>query len=181
MRPVEIDKVFELSADILICLYGGMVSPKLCEKEIKAQLEPYDFLVSFESTVGVDTHLSKKRYFQIVASDERIKDIGNTACCLISIHAFENLKKISVYKNIENQSPVKFLYHLRNGSAHGNVFHFYSREKFVPPKPITWNGKTIDANLQSKPVFPDFFSAGDFGHLFEDISKEIKKHAHYHV
>jgi hypothetical protein len=176
IRPVEIDKIFELSADILICLYGGIISPKLCENELKAKLESYDFLVSFDSTVGQDTHLSKHRYFQIISSNETVKEVGNTTCCLISIYAFENLKKIPSYRKIMNLSSVKFLYHLRNGSAHGNIFNFYGNGKFISPKQIIWNGKTIDASLQGKNIFPDFFSPGDIAYLLEDISKELKKH-----
>jgi len=177
MRPVEIDKVFELSADILICLYGGLISPKLCGEELKKKLDPFNFLISFESSIGEDTHLSKTRYFQIASSDDTIKEIINTSCCLVSIYAFENLKKIAVYNKIMHLSSIKLLYHLRNGSAHGNTFNFYNMSKFIPPKPITWNGKTIDTNLQGKPVFPDFISPGDLAFLFEDISNEIKKYS----
>ena len=94
---------------------------------------------------------------------------------MLAILAFENLKSLPIYANMKQYPQVKFLEHLRNASAHGNKFHFYHPEKLTKSGEISWRGKMIDKNLQGKNLFPDFFSYGDFGFLFHDISELIFK------
>lgn len=83
-------------------------------------------------------------------------------------------QSISGYDKIRNEAPVKFLRHLRNASAHANRFNFYpdrKKARFRDPGVLQWQGKTIDRSLQDQKAFPDFFCSGDFGYLFEDISR----------
>ena len=174
MRPVYTHKVFNLAIDTLTCVWGGLLLPKLCWNELGTALAPYPHLVSFESSIDEDTHLSKDNYFSICSSDKRVQEVGNNACCMVALFAFETLKTHSTYDTIRNEVPVKFLYHLRNASAHGNRFNFCldrARNRFQDPGVLKWRNKTIDKSLQEHQAFTDFFGAGDFGYLFEDISK----------
>ena len=172
LRPIQINETFNLAVDMLTCLWGGLIAPKLCETELKAKLAPYPHLISFVSSFAEDSHLSKENYFNIVASDARLKAVGNHACCLVAGSAFESLKKHPRYAAIKNETLVKFLRHLRNAASHGNSFNFInSHGNFVDPGQVKWKGKIIKKELQGVTAFPDFFSQGDFAYLFEDISK----------
>ncbi|MCK5472055.1 hypothetical protein KAI54_02610 [Candidatus Gracilibacteria bacterium] len=130
MRPVQINKAFDLAIDMLTCLWGGLIAPKLCEAELKAKLAPFPNLISFGSSFTEDSHLSKDNYFNICATKNRFKNVANHACCLVSVFAFESLKNHENYNLMQNKAPVKFLKHLRNAAAHGNAFNFIdSRSK----------------------------------------------------
>ncbi len=175
LRPIKIDKAFDLALDTLTCLWGGLVAPRLCEQELKAKLAPFPHLISFASSISPeDAHLSKESYFAICASDDRTKEVGNHACCLVALFAHESFKNHSRYSALKNRAPVAFLRHLRNGSAHGNTFDFTYRNKLIDPGRVEWKGKIINKNLQGEKVFPDFFAQGDFAFLFEDITKLIQ-------
>lgn len=173
LRPVQINKIFDLAIDSLTCLWGGLIAPKLCGTELKIKLEPFSHLISFASSFEEDSHLSKENYFNICASDERLKSVANHACCLVAVFACESLKNSEKYDNIKNESVVIFLRHLRNAAAHGNSFNFIDSRtrKFIDPGEVKWGGKIIQKDLQNKTAFPDFFAQGDFAYLFEDISK----------
>jgi hypothetical protein len=174
MRPVLTHGVFNLAIDSLTCLWGGLIAPRLCGEQMTRSLEPFAHLISFQSTVGEDTHLSKENYFAICQSDNRTSEVGNNACCMVALFAYETLKVDAKFESIKNQVPVQFLYHLRNASAHGNRFNFFrdrNRTRFRDPGTVQWNKKTIDKALQDMPAFPDFFAAGDFAYLLEDVSQ----------
>ncbi len=173
LRPVQINKVFDLAIDSLTCVWGGLIAPKLCGTELRAKLLPFPHLVSFVSSFTEDSHLSKENYFNICASDERLKSVANNACCLVTVFAFESLKNSNQYDNIKNESTVNFLRHLRNAAAHGNSFNFIDSRssKFIDPGSVEWRGKIIKKELQGNAAFPVFFAQGDFAYLFEDISK----------
>jgi hypothetical protein len=174
MRPIKTHDVFDLALDTLICVWGGLLTPRLCRDAVERSLAPYDSLVSLESQVSTeDSHLSKAAYLAIVSSDERTRLVGNHACCMVALFAFESLKANAVYEQLKDHPSVVFLRHLRNASAHGNRFHFYrdsARQKFVDPGKVIWRDKTISGVLQDEPAFPDFFSSGDFAYLLSDIS-----------
>jgi len=177
MRPVQMHEIFNLAIDTLTCLWGGLLAPKLCREELEKSLAPYPFLLSLSSSFSEDTHLSKANYFAISSSDKRLTDVGNNACCMVALFAFENLKLQTNYKTLSKNNTVVFLRHLRNASAHGNRFNFYcdrARKRFLDPGTVRWRNKAITKSLQDKPAFPDFFSVGDFAYLFEDISALIK-------
>jgi hypothetical protein len=174
LRPAQVDEVFALATDTLTCLWGGLIAHKLCEAELKTKLLPFKHLISFTTSFLEDSHLSKENYFNICASDERLKTVANHACCMVAVFAFESLKNTGRYTKIKNESIVRFLKHLRNASAHGNSFNFIdSRGKLTDPGQIEWRGKIIRKELQGQTAFPDFFPQGDFAYLFEDISKII--------
>jgi hypothetical protein len=173
LRPIQISKSFNLAVDALTCLWGGLIAPNICGTELKAKLATFSHLISFKSSFAEDTHLSKENYFNICASHERLKEVGNHACCMVAVFAFESLKNDQKYDKIKNETTVKYLRHLRNGAAHGNSFNFIDSrsKKIIDPGLVEWRGKIIDKSLQNKTVFPDFFAQGDFAYLFEDISK----------
>lgn len=173
LRPAKINEVFNLTTDLFTCLWGGLIAPKLCEVELKTKLATFPHLVSFTSSFGEDSHLSKQNYFNICASNERLKSVANHACCVAAVFAFESIKETKKYDNIKNQAIVNFLRHLRNAAAHGNKFNFIDSRsgKFIDPGIIEWNGKIVRKELQGQTAFPDFFAQGDFAYLFEDISK----------
>lgn len=176
MRPVKTDKIFNDALDTLTCVWGGLVSPRLCKNELQTALEPYDFLVTFTVPMAEETHLSKVNYFAIAASEERTKDVGINACCMTALFAYENLKMHESYDRIKDEQPVIFLRHLRNASAHGNRFHFFrdaAKRHFIDPGIVLWKNKRITKDLQDTPAFPNFFTAGEFAYLFEDISSLI--------
>lgn len=173
MRPVRTHETFNLAIDTLVCVWGGLIAPRLCRQEFEKSLAPYDFLISFASSFSEDTHLSKTNYFAICSSDERTRDVGNIACCMVALFAFEHLKVHRAYTTVQKRAEVVFLRHLRNASSHGNRFNFYrdsARKHFVDPGGVQWRAKTITKDLQDEAAFPGFFSAGDFAYLFEDIS-----------
>lgn len=178
MKPLEINKVFEVSQNIFILFFGGYAGSKMCFNEVVEQFKPHQFMVALDSTIGVDqsTYISKNNFLNLLAPDPLNKDIANSFCSMICVYAFENLKKDAIYPKIKNEPCVEILRHLRNGSAHGNTFNFYQGKIFRDPGIITWKGKTIDKNLQDKVVFPDFISVGDVPILLYEISEEIKKH-----
>jgi hypothetical protein len=130
-------------------------------------------LISFESSFTEDSHLSKENYFNICAANDRLKAVGNHACCMVAVFASESLKNHKDYAKIRNDVSVNFLRHLRNAAAHGNSFNFIDSRsgKLVDPGQIEWRNKIIQKGLQNKTAFPDFFAQGDFAYLFEDISK----------
>lgn len=174
MRPVPTHRVFDLALDSLACMWAGLIAPRLCGTEMRKAMEPYQHLISLSSTVGEDAHLSKKNYFNICQSDDRTREVGNNACCMVSLFAYETFKNDPTYNFVKDEIPVRFLYHLRNASAHGNRFNFFidrNKSRFRDPGTFNWRTKTIDKSLQGKLAFPDFFAAGDFAFLFEDISK----------
>ena len=171
LRPAQINKVFDLATDLLTCLWGGLIAPKFCEAELKARL-PFPNLISFSSSFPEDSHLSTENYFNICASEERFRSVANHACCIVTVFAFESLKNSENYSDIENETVVIFLRHLRNAAAHGNSFNFKNRfGQLIDPGEIEWKGKIIRKELQDQTAFPEFFRQGDFAHLFEDISK----------
>jgi hypothetical protein len=176
LRPAQIHETFDLAIDLLTCLWGGLLAPKLCEAEMRAKLAPYTQLISFSTSLGEDSHLSKDNYFNICASPDRLRAIANNACCLVAVFAFENLKNTEIYDAVQNDTDVNFLRHLRNAAAHGNSFNFIDSRsrKVIDPGKVRWRGKIIEKGLQDKTAFPDFFGVGDFAYLFEDISKIIK-------
>lgn len=176
IRPIEIDKIFNLTIDAYTCLWGGLLSPRLCLNELNKKIGETDFLITMESSCSEDTHLSKTNYFNICLSDERTRDVSNISCCMIAVFAFEHLKNHPKYDEIKKYDIVKFLGHLRNAAAHGNKFCFADSKtkNFIDPKRVTWRLKTIDKNLENKVAFPNFFPHGDFAYLFEDITKLLK-------
>lgn len=175
LRPVQINEAFNLAIDMLTCLWGGLVAPKLCGDELKAKLAPFPHLISFTSSFTEDSHLSKDNYFNICAADDRTKAVANQACCMIAVFASESLKNHKDYDKIRGEVSVNFLRHLRNAAAHGNSFNFIDSRsrKLIDPGQVEWKGKIIEKGLQDKTAFPDFFAQGDFAYLFEDISKLI--------
>lgn len=175
LRPVQINEAFNLAVDMLTCLWGGLIAPKLCGTEMKAKMAPFPHLVSFTSSFTEDSHLSKDNYFNICADDDRLKAVANHACCLVSVFAFESLKNHKNYDRIQNETSVKFLKHLRNAAAHGNSFNFIDSRsgKLIDPGQVEWKGMVIEKGLQGTTAFPNFFAQGDFAYLFEDISKLI--------
>jgi len=177
MRPVQTHIIFKQAIDTLTCVWGGLIAPRLCQEQLESALAPYDYLISFQSSVLEDTHLSKENYLAIALSDERTRVVGIYASCMTALFAFESLKTLTGYEEIKNKEPIRLLGHLRNASAHGNKFHFYrgaARKNFVDPGVLRWRSKTVTKALQDTPAFPDFFSAGDFAYLFEDISVLLK-------
>lgn len=176
LRPVQINKTFNLAIDMLTCLWGGLIAPKLCGAELKTKLAPWPHLISFASSFSEDSHLSKENYFNICADDDKLKAVANHACCLVSVFAFESLKNHQNYDAIQGNALVNFLRHLRNAAAHGNSFNFIDSRsgKLINPGQVEWRGKIIEKSLQGKTAFPDFFAQGDFAYLFEDISKLLK-------
>jgi hypothetical protein len=169
------NEVFNLAVDILTCLWGGLIAPKLCGDELKVKLESFPYLISFTSSFAEDSHLSKDNYFNICAADDRLKAVANQACCMVAVFASESLKNHKDYDKIRNEVPVDFLRHLRNAAAHGNSFNFIDSRsgKLIDPGQVKWRGKLIEKDLQGKTAFPNFFAQGDFAYLFEDISKLI--------
>ena len=161
LRPVQINKVFDLAIDSPTCVWGGLIAPKLCGTELQAKLLPFPHLVSFASSFTEDSHLSKENYFNICASDERLKSVANNACCLVAVFAYESLKNSAEYDKIRSESAVGFLRHLRNAAAHGNSFNFIDSRsgKLIDPASVEWRGKIIKKELQDKTAFPDFFCA----------------------
>lgn len=177
LRPLELDKTFDLAIDAYTCLWGGLLSPKLCLNELNEQIGDTDLLVSMESSFSDDTHLSKSNYFNICLSDERTRDICNISACMIAVFAFEYLKNHPRFNEIREMEVVNFLRHLRNAAAHGNKFCFTDSKskKFRNPGIVSWRSKTIDKKLEGEVAFPNFFPAGDFAYLFEDITKILKE------
>lgn len=149
--------------------------PAMCRTELQAKLAKYPHLISLASSLGEDANLSKENYFNICTSTERIKAVGNNACCMVATFAFESLREHKNYDDIKNKTEVRFLGHLRNASAHGNRFNFKNPYgKFKDPGEVEWRAKIIDKKLQDRTAFPDFFAQGDFAYLFEDISKLLE-------
>lgn len=173
MRPLTIDKVFNLSIDAITCLWGGLLVPKLCHDDIEAKFQNYNFLVSLASSVGEDTHIDKANYLNICKSDERTAEVGNMSLSMLAVFAFESIKSEDTYDLIKKDMTINFLRHLRNAGAHGNNFNFYNKGKLVDPGVVTWRNKNIDKSLQGKVAFPDFFKHGDFPYLLEDVSKVL--------
>lgn len=175
LRPVQINEAFNLAVDMLTCLWGGLIAPKLCGDELKAKLAQFPHLISFASSFTEDSHLSKENYFNICAADDRLKAVANQACCMIAVFASESLKNHKDYNKIRNEVSVNFLRHLRNAAAHGNSFNFIDSRlgKLIDPGQVKWRDKIIEKGLQGQTAFPDFFAQGDFAYLFEDISKLI--------
>lgn len=176
LRPVEIDKVFNLSIDAYICLWGGLLSPRLCLKELNDKLSDFNFLLTMGSSISEDTHISKQQYFDICLSDVRLKEVSSIACCMMVVFAYENLKNHPKFEKIKVLETVKFLRHLRNAAAHGNKFCFMDSKSRtqVDPGFVTWRSKTIELNLENKVAFPDFLPHGDIPYLFEDITELLK-------
>lgn len=175
-RPVDLNETFSLAIDAYICLWGGIVTPKLCYKELNEKLGNFNFLLTLDSTVGEETHLSKEHYFGIIQSEDATKEVGTIACCMIVVFAFESLKNDPKYDSIKSLETITFLRHLRNAAAHGNRFSFINTKSHskIDPGSVTWRKKTITAELENAKAFPDFISHGDIPYLLEDISKILK-------
>ena len=177
MRPVDINRIFTLSTNIMEIMFGGLTIPREFKGLVENYLKEHRFLISFESTIDEDTHISKEHYLSLLNDSAKLTELSNYTGCMISIFAFENLKTLPQYDNIKHEIPVLFLYHLRNASAHGNKFNFYidkNRTRFRDPGTIMWKNKIIERGLQDKIAYPDFISVGDIPYLFEDISKIIE-------
>ncbi len=180
MRPAEINKVFDLAVDVLTCCWGGLVAGMVCNKEIKSGLAKfYPSLVAFTSPKSPDfetANLHQDNYFQIVDNPERFKVIANALPSVVSVFAFESLRRSKeIYNLIKSKNEVRFLGHLRNAGAHGGRFNFYNLNKvFEDPKDLAWRNLIISKDLQDTAAFPDFFPQNAFASLFEDISKLLK-------
>jgi hypothetical protein len=176
MRPIYIDRAFSLAIDSYTCLWGGLLLPRLCLKELNERIGETDLLLSLESSCAEDTHLSKSNYFNICMSSERSFEVAKIASCMIAVFAYESLKAHSGFEIIKENNTIRFLRHLRNAAAHGNRFWFINSRsnKFVDPGTVSWRRKTINKELQDQVAFPNFFPHGDFGYLFEDITKLLK-------
>ncbi len=98
---------------------------------------------------------------------------------LMAINCYELLKASNYYSNLKDTEEFKFLYHIRNGAAHNNKFHFKnSRCEWTLDKSkiIQWDCYKIRQNLQDTPVFNnfiDFSSIFRLGLHFSDKLKDI--------
>lgn len=173
MRPLELDKAFHLSSDMLTCLWGGLLIPKLLHDEVESKLGASTMLVTLNSTVGEKTHISKVNYLDICRSEARTRIVGNVALSMTVVYAFESLKVHPKYDMIKNEQTIKFLRHLRNAGAHNNRFNFYNNAKLIDPGIVTWRNKTINRSLHGSVAFPDFILHGDLPYLLEDVSKFV--------
>jgi len=177
IRPIDINKIFREPIDVLIILLGGIQAPLLCFDVLISRLEEFHFMTDLDSSVRGQLHIPKKYWFDITENSERRRSVIINGCQSIANLAFEKLKlQPKLYDQCKKTTEVRFLGHLRNAGAHGNKFWFKNPSgNLIDPGVIVWSGKTIDVSLHEKQnVFPDFFSPGDFFHLFDDISKRLQ-------
>lgn len=70
------------------------------------------------------------------------------------------------------KSPLfEFFRHVRNGSSHGNRFHFLGSE---PVRPAQWKGHTVERNLEARQVVGDFLSPAELPLLLADVEAELR-------
>ncbi|MBT6954746.1 MAG: hypothetical protein HN991_00135, partial [Candidatus Jacksonbacteria bacterium] len=167
-RPARIDESFDLSIDMLTCLWGGLMVPKLCGNELKMKLASFPHLISLKSSFPEESQLSRDNYFSICSDDDRFRSVANQGACMVAVFAFESLRNHRGYDKVKDKVPVMFLRHLRNAASHGNNFNFISSQsgKIIDPGRVEWGSKIINKDLQGKTAFPDFFPQGDFAYLF---------------
>lgn len=179
MKPLEINKVFEMTQTVFVLFFGGWAGSKMCIDEVAERCKNFDFINQLDATVipNFSSFISKKYFLKLLTPDTFDKNITNSFCSMICVYSFENLKKDPIYKKIKDEPCVEMLRHIRNGSAHGNTFNFYNGKRLIYPGTVSWKGKIIDKTLQDKVVFPDFISPGDVPLLLSDISEVIKNNS----
>lgn len=80
------------------------------------------------------------------------------------------------FKALLVKDELQFLRHMRNASAHNNLFYWgkeKQRDKTLQKLPVKWRNKTIENNLEGTRVYMDFFKPGDIFFLLSDISKLV--------
>ena len=76
--------------------------------------------------------------------------------------------------NLLKGPELQFLRHLRNASAHNNIFFWGKRKNRKVPEPVVWRGKEIKGNLEHTKLYMGFMKPGDLFILLSDISKLVK-------
>ncbi len=97
---------------------------------------------------------------------------------LMAINCYELLKASNYHSVLKNTEEFKFLYHIRNGAAHNNKFHFKnSRDKWTIKEfeIIKWDDYKICRNLQDTPVFNNFIDFSNIFRLGLYFSDQLKK------
>ena len=100
-------------------------------------------------------------------------------CKIITIAAKDIIWNESDFKDVKKSSELQFLYHLRNASAHDNVFSWghqkWQRDKTIKQFPIKWRNKIIKEEMEGDELYFNFLSSADLFLLLEDISKLVDK------
>lgn len=174
MRHVELLPFLGDSIDVLTCLIGGVVCPNIHEPSQNP------ILADFEIPTGLGfekSYLPKANYLEICKTPSKRDRTVKITAALISIHAYEELKKQSYFSEICDEICIQLLEHLRNASGHGNKFKFINKWKrffLDEEKKLEWRGVVLDKDLNGKECFFTFFQPGHFASLFEDISILVK-------
>jgi len=77
------------------------------------------------------------------------------------------------FRNLLNKPELQFLYHLRNASAHNNLFFWGSGKKRKIPKSIFWRNKEIKKGIENNQLYMEFMKPGDLFILLSDISNLV--------
>ncbi|PZC49151.1 MAG: hypothetical protein C1O27_000520 [Chloroflexi bacterium] len=82
------------------------------------------------------------------------------------ISAYQAIKDKHSIKACDDRPAVEFLRHVRNASAHGNVFYLKGKE---PRKQAGWRGKEIIKPLDGTTLLYSFLKPGDVLQLVDDV------------
>ncbi|MEK7203275.1 MAG: hypothetical protein AAB653_03090 [Patescibacteria group bacterium] len=149
----------------LILSNAALANP-FVQNEIKKQNEPniLSMLEKFNQWTCLQTEInhSTNQY------KTNMKPLGLFILCgkLMAINCYELLKASNYYSSLKDTIEFKFLYHIRNGAAHNNKFHFKNSSgkwTLTESEIIQWDCYKICRNLQDNPVFNEFI---DFSNIF---------------
>ena len=170
LRPVQIDQLFHEMIDAFsVCILGigTLVDPANLENLKSFSFVPVESSFSPEhSNINVHHYVNRLADHELSAS--LTQDTLQVLCQALSISAYENLRASPHYAKIALNPVVQFLRHIRNASAHSNVFAFTRSQ---PDKAAIWRGKEITKALNGSHCFFVFLSPGDLPLLLGDITR----------
>lgn len=152
---------------------------QVSSSEAKRQFESFQYLVNLSCSVTD----------KVVKIDKAILDLveaegfnGSTPLYSKTLTDFYRIFTIAIkdilweeqdFQKLLQSQELEFLRHLRNASAHNNVFFWGKGKKRMIPSLVKWRTKTIEESLEGKLLYMDFMKPGDLFLLLSDISNLV--------
>lgn len=138
------------------------------------EMEPYSE-VPFDRSHGEPATMNLKFYLRKIAQENLASgqsplsaEIVRSAAQMLAIATYDTLINLPDFKKKSKNPVMQFFRHVRNGSAHGNKFHFENDE---PRSSAQWDLKNITKQMHGNQVFFGLLSAGDLFYLINDVNK----------
>jgi len=185
-KPMAFHKSFSELLDTFRSIIVSVLWLKVSVESAERYFESHKYIVKLPCSIGIKN--------QVVFLDKSIfnliKEEGINGPAPLTSKALTNFYRIFTiaikdiiwkekdFEELLDLPELQFLYHLRNASAHNNLFYWgneQQRKKNVKKFPIQWRNKIIKEELENKKLYMDFISPGDLFVLLSDITSLVIK------